>query len=335
MADRVRVSVDAMGGDNAPAAIVEGAMMALSERNDIEVILVGDETGIRRELEKYPGDKDRVRVVHASEVISMDEPPVAAIRSKKDSSMVVGMKLVSAGEADAFVSGGSSGALLVGAQLIVGRLKGIKRPPFATLIPTKKGVSLLLDCGANVDARSDHLVTFARIGTLYMKHIVGVSDPSTGIINIGAEEEKGNALVKETFPLLKEEPGIRFIGSVEARDIPMGGCDILVCEGFTGNVVLKMMEGTANMLLGSIREALMQSLRGKIGGALIKPSLKKLLKAFDASEYGGAPLLGLKGLVVKVHGNSKAGEVRQAIFQCADFTSMKMTDKIQEYASQL
>ena len=223
------VAVDAMGGDNAPGEIIKGAMDAISERSDIKVTLVGQEDVIKRELEQYTYPKERVLIRHASEMIEMAEPPVNAIRTKKDSSIVVGMNMVKQGEADAIVSAGSTGALLAGGQLLVGRIKGIERPPLAPLIPTTKGVSLLIDCGANVDARSSHLVQFAQMGAIYMEHVVGIKNPKVAIVNIGSEEEKGNALVKETYPLLKECPGINFIGSIEARDIPGGYAGVIGC----------------------------------------------------------------------------------------------------------
>lgn len=331
MQKQVRVVVDAMGGDLAPAEIVKGAVEAVKERADICVILTGVKDDIEKELAGYDWPKDRIRVVHASEVIETAEPPVNAIRRKKDSSIVVGMNLVKHGEADAFVSAGSTGAVLVGGQLIVGRVKGVERPPLAPLIPTKNGVALLIDCGANVDARPSHLVQFAKMGSVYMENIVGIKNPRVGIVNIGAEEEKGNALVKETFPLLKACEGINFIGSVEARDIPAGACDVVVCEAFVGNVILKLYEGVGSVMLSKVKEGLMSDLRSKIGALLIKPALKKTMKTFDASQYGGAPLLGLNGLVVKSHGSSKAGEIKNSIFQCAQFTQQDVTGKIREH----
>ena len=243
MQDLVKVVVDAMGGDNAPEEIVKGAVEAVRQRDDIYIYLTGRKTEIEKELQKYTFPKERMEIVHAEEVIETAEPPVMAIRKKKDSSIVVGLNMVKRGEADAFVSSGSSGAILAGGQLIVGRIKGIERPPLAPLIPTKDGVALLIDCGANVDARPSHLVQFAKMGSIYMENVVGIKNPRVGIVNIGAEEEKGNALVKETFPLLKECDEINFIGSVEARDIPSGVCDVIVCEAFVGNVILKLYEG--------------------------------------------------------------------------------------------
>lgn len=324
----IKIAVDAMGGDNAPGEIVAGAVDAVLAKPGIEVILVGQEQAVQQELSKYTYKKEQIQVVNASEVILTEEPPVNAIRKKKDSSIVVGMNLVKNGEADAFVSAGSSGAILVGGQVIVGRIKGVERPPLAPLIPTEKGVSLLIDCGANVDARPSHLVQFARMGSIYMEHVVGIKNPRVAIVNIGAEEEKGNALVKETFPLLKECKDINFIGSIEAREIPHSGADVIVCEAFTGNVILKLYEGVGATLISMVKKGMMGSLRSKIGALLVKPALKETLKAFDASQYGGAPLLGLKGLVVKTHGNSKRTEVCNSIIQCVTFKEQEINEKI-------
>ena len=289
MQEKIKVAVDAMGGDNAPGEIVKGAVDAVNVRKDIQVLLVGKQDMVKEELKKYTYPKDQIRVVHAEEVIETAEPPVNAIRSKKDSSLVVGMNMVKQKEADAIVSAGSSGAILVGGQVIVGRIKGIERPPLAPLIPTEKGVSLLVDCGANVDARASHLIQFARMGSIYMEHVVGIKKPKVAIVNIGAEEEKGNALVKETFPLLKECKDINFIGSIEAREIPHGQADVIVCEAFVGNVILKLYEGLGSTFFRVVKKGLLSSLRSKAGAVLIKPALKSVLKTFDASEYGGAP----------------------------------------------
>ena len=328
----MKILVDAMGGDNAPGEIVKGAVEALTESKDIFIYLLGMEEAIKQELSKYTYDQERVEVVACSEVIEMAEPPVNAIRKKKDSSIVKGMHMVREGQADAFVSAGSTGAVLVGGQVLVGRIKGVERPPLAPLIPTdnERGCSLLIDCGANVDARPSHLVQFAKMGSIYMEHVVGIKNPRVAIVNIGAEEEKGNALVKETFPLLKECKDINFIGSIEAREIPHGGADVIVSEAFVGNVILKLYEGVGATLISMVKQGMMTSLRSKIGALLVKSALKTALKAFDASQYGGAPLLGLKGLVVKTHGNSKRIEVCNSILQCVTFKEQAINEKIKE-----
>ena len=326
----IKVAVDAMGGDYAPGEMVAGAVEAVNAKPGIQVFLVGQEQAVVSELSKHTYNKDQIQVVNATEVIATEEPPVNAIRKKKDSSIVVGLNLVKQGEADAFVSAGSSGAILVGGQVIVGRNKGVERPPLAPLIPTEKGVSLLIDCGANVDARASHLAQFAQMGSIYMEHVMGIKNPRVAIVNIGAEEEKGNALVKETFPLLKECKGINFIGSIEAREIPHGGADVIVCEAFVGNVILKLYEGVGATLISMVKGGMMSTLRSKIGALLVKPALRETLKSFDGSQYGGAPLLGLKGLVVKTHGNSKRTEVRNSIIQCVTFKEQDINGKIRQ-----
>ena len=330
MQEMIKVAVDAMGGDNAPAEMVRGAVGAVTLRQDIKVALVGQQDIIKEELEKCAFGGSQIEIVHAEEVIETAEPPVMAIRKKKKSSIVIGMNMAKDGSADAFVSAGSSGAILVGGQVIIGRIKGVERPPLAPLIPTEKGVSLLIDCGANVDARSSHLVQFAKMGSIYMENVLGVKRPKVAIVNIGAEEEKGNALVKETFPLLKNSPDINFVGSIEARDIPHGDADVIVCEAFVGNVILKLYEGVGATLIGMVKQGMMQSTRSKVGALLVKPALKETLKAFDASQYGGAPLLGLKGLVVKAHGSSKAQEITNSIIQCVTFKEQEINEKIRK-----
>ena len=334
MEELVTVALDAMGGDYAPLETVKGGVDAVNASKEIKVLMVGDEEKIRKELAKYTYDQERIEVVAATEVIDNNEPPVQAIRNKKDSSLVRCQRLVKQGEADAMVSAGSTGAVLAGGQLIVGRIKGVHRPPLAPLIPTEKGFSMLIDCGANVDARAAHLLQFSKIGTLYMRHIMGIENPKVAIVNIGTEEEKGNQLVKEAYPLLRECSSINFIGSIEARNIPAGDADVIVCEAFVGNVILKLYEGVAMTLVHKLKASLNASFRGKVGGLLVKPAVKTMMKEFDATEYGGAPLLGLKGLVVKSHGSSNAYEIQNSILQCISFKKQNINVRIEEALNQ-
>lgn len=334
MEEFVTVALDAMGGDHAPAEIVKGGVDAVNVSKEVKVLMVGDEAQINAELAKYTYDTERIQVIPTTEVIDCNESPVEAVRHKKDSSLVRCQRLVKNGDADAVVSAGSTGAVLAGGQLIIGRIKGIHRPPLAPLIPTAKGFSMLIDCGANVDARPTHLVQFAQMGTIYMKHIMGIENPKVAIVNIGVEEEKGNQLVKETYPLLKECPDINFIGSIEARDIPAGLADVVVCEAFVGNVILKLYEGVAMTLVHKLKASMMSSLRSKIGALLVKPAMKATMKEFDATEYGGAPLLGLKGLVVKSHGSSDAYEIQNSILQCITFKKQNINVRIEEALKQ-
>ena len=330
MSDFVKVALDAHGGDNAPKEVVKGAINAIKDNQNLIVYLVGIEELIKKELEGVEYDAERLKIVNATEIIAMSEAPVSAIRKKKNSSIVIGLQMVKNKEADAFVSCGSTGAILVGGQVIVGRIKGVDRPPLAPLIPTAKGFALLIDCGANVDSKPINLLQFAKMGSIYMNKMMGVENPKVGIVNIGAEEEKGNALVKDTFPLLKGCPEINFIGSVEAREIPNGDVDVIVCDAFVGNVILKLYEGLSATLISKIKESMLSNARSKIGGALVKPALRGTVKSFSSSEYGGAPLLGLKGLVVKGHGNSKAKEIKNALNQCIRFKQSGMLELMSE-----
>lgn len=326
--DRIKIAVDTLGGDNGCEFMMLGISEAMNKYDDIDIIVTGKEDEIRKYMSQYNCDEKRITVINATEEITCHDAPVEAIRKKKDSSLVLALNEVKNGNAKACISSGNSGAILAGGQFIVGRAKGVKRTPLAPLLPTKGAPSLLIDCGANVDAKPENLVQFAKMGSIYMENIEGVKNPRVGIVNIGAEDEKGNALVKETIPLLRECKDINFIGSVESREIPFGAADVLVCEAFTGNALLKLYEGMGSMFMSEIKGALMTNLKTKIGAALINKDLKKTLKKYKADDKGGAPLLGLKGLVVKIHGNSKNNEVSSAIAQCRTFIMNNVTDKI-------
>ena len=326
--EKIVIAIDTMGTDNGSAYFVQGIAEAMDLYDDLSFIVTGKEEELKTYIDQYGCDKTRIEVVDAIEEITCHDAPVDAIRRKKNSSMVLALNAVKEGRAAACISGGNSGALLAGGQFLVGRAKGVKRTPLAPLIPHRYGSSLLIDCGANVDAKPENLVQFAKMGSIYMKNIEGIENPRVGIINIGAEDEKGNELVKSTIPLLRECKDINFIGSVESRDIPNGPADVLVCEAFVGNVLLKFFEGLGKMFMAEIKDTLKSSVKTKIGGALIYKPIKKTFKRYMADDKGGAPLLGLKGLVVKIHGNSKDTEVRSAIEQCRNFVKKDVTNQI-------
>ncbi len=328
MRDNVRIVIDTIGGDNGAAVCVKGAVKAVKKNPNISIILTGHADELNKLLASEKYDESGIEVINATEEISLHEKPVEAVRKKKESSLVIAMNLLKEGKADALISAGSSGAVLAGGQFIIGRAKGVKRAPLAPLIPTTGEPSLLIDCGANVDAKPEVLVQFAKMGSIYMESVMGVENPRVAIVNIGAEEEKGNALVKETYPLLKACTDINFIGNIEARQIPFGEADVVLTEAFVGNIILKLYEGIAKMILGELKGAIMASPKAKFGGMLIKESLLEMKSKFSASNKGGAPLLGLKGLVVKIHGNSKEEEVISAIEQCRAFVENDVSGKI-------
>lgn len=322
------VAVDAMGGDLAPLETVKGCVLALEDKN-IKLAIVGKQSEIDAELSKYSYDKTRISVINASEVIQNDDTPTAAIKEKKDSSMVVGLNMLKNGEAGAFVSAGNTGALLTGATVIVGRIKGVKRPALATIFPNTKGYTFLIDVGANVDAKPEYLVQFAQMGSVYMENVMNVKNPRVGLINIGAEKGKGNELTKEAYALL-ENAGVNFVGNVEAREIPLGEVDVAVCDAFVGNVVLKYSEGLSKGILSMLKEELMATTVSKIGALLSKGAYERLKKRFDYREVGGAPFLGVNGLVVKAHGSSDAKAFKNAIKQCSYFIEKDIAKKIEE-----
>ena len=324
----INIVIDTIGGDNGAAVCVKGAIEGLKQNENIKLFLTGHKEEIDGFLSEYEYDKSRVEVIDCSEEIDLNEPPVHAVREKKDSSLVVGLNLVKEGKADAIISAGSTGAILAGGQFVVGRAKGVKRTPLAHLLPTATEPSLLLDCGANVDVKPEVLVQFAQMGSIYMECVCGIDNPKVALANIGLEEEKGNSLVKAANKMLKESESINYKGYIEARAIPYGKADVVVADGFVGNTIIKLYEGLSKMILKELKGAFLSSFSSKVGALLVKKNMKKTLKKFDASDKGGAPLLGLKGLVVKIHGNSKEGEVISAIAQCVSFVENDVNGKI-------
>lgn len=322
-----KIAVDVMGGDHAPDEIIKGCARA-TQNIKCKLVLVGHEEVIKEKLSAYTYDKSKIDIIHADEVITMEDSPVIAIRQKKQSSMVVGLKLLKDKQVDAFISAGNSGALLTGATLIVGRIPGVERPALGAVIPTKTGYSLLIDCGANVDAKPSYLKQFALMGTVYMKCCLGVSNPKVGLINIGTEEEKGNQLTKEAFKLLSEESNVNFYGNVEAREIPEGKVDILVCDGFVGNIVLKFMEGFGKWILSMLKIEFLRNLKTKFAALLLKKGITNIKDKFNYSTKGGAPFLGVNGLVVKTHGSSKEQEIYSTILQTEGFIRDRLVEKI-------
>ena len=327
--EKFKIIIDAMGGDNAPEAIIDGAFDAMSARDDFDVIFVGKED-ILKELTAGKGYADRFEIVHASETIEMAESPVQAIRTKKNSSMVVGLNLLKDKKGDGFFTAGSTGACIAGGTLIAKRIKGVERAALAPINPTAKGPVLLIDCGANVDCRAEQLRQFGQMGSVYMELMTGTPSPRVGLINNGAEEEKGCALTKEAYGLLKQTEGINFVGNIEGRDIMLGAADVVVCDGFVGNIVMKFLEGMGKAMIMMLKEELMSSTRTKLGAALAKPAFKSFSKKMDYREYGGSLLLGVNGVVVKGHGSSDAKAVKNAVFQCVDFCESGVVEKITE-----
>jgi glycerol-3-phosphate acyltransferase PlsX len=323
----VNIFVDAMGGDNAPQAIVQGAVDAVLEYG-ITLTLVGKQADIEGELAKYQVPQGRIAILNADSVIGFDEEPAMAIRKKSDSSIVVALEAMKGKPDSVLISAGSTGALLVGGLLKLGRIKGVKRPALAVAIPQKGGMTLLIDSGANADCKADYLEQFAVLGSIYCESVLKVENPGVGLVNIGTEAEKGSMMVKEAYALLTDNPEINFVGNVEARDIPVTGADVIVCDGFTGNVVLKLIEGVAGYLMGGIKETIMASTKGKIGGALIKNDLKAFKKQFDSDEAGGAPFLGVKGGIIKAHGSSNAYAIKNAIAQSIAFIDGDVVGRI-------
>ncbi|NLL41998.1 MAG: phosphate acyltransferase PlsX [Firmicutes bacterium] len=305
----MKIAVDAFGGDYAPEQIVKGALQA-AEQDGIRVILTGNETRLKSLINGKPGS-DLIEIVHAPEVIQMDEA-AEAVRSKPNSSLVQAARLVKEGAAGALVSAGSTGATMAAGVLTIRRIKGVERPAITSLMPTRTGVALIVDVGANVDCKPSQLVQFAQMGSIYAENVLRIHRPRVGLLNIGHEPSKGNSLVKEVYTML-QDASLNFVGNIEGRDISAGHCDVVVCDGFVGNVVLKFAEGLADALFGMMKEEFTSSLSTKMGALLLKPGLREIKKKVDYTEYGGAPLLGVNGVVIIAHGGSNAKAIYNAI----------------------
>ena len=334
----MKLAVDVMGGDNAPQAILDGVLAFFNEPESegVNLRLFGDETVLKAFTEAHPEYRDRLETVFTTETIGMGEHPTEAIRKKKDSSLVKALECVRDREADCFFSAGSTGAVLTGATLIVRRHKGIKRPALATMIPTTAGtVTEIIDCGANTDCKPGYLVQFALMGAAYLEAVEGVKNPRVGLLNNGAEEEKGNSLTKEAHQRLKATEGLNFIGNVEARDLTSGAVDVLVCDGFDGNVMLKTTEGVAKWIAAMLKKSLLESVRGKMAGLIGKSAFASLKKKLDYTEYGGAPLLGINGGIIKGHGSSDAKSVKVCLLQATRLVRGGVTEKIGAFAETL
>ncbi|MPQ44162.1 phosphate acyltransferase PlsX [Clostridium tarantellae] len=324
----MRIAVDGMGGDNSPHAVVEGCVEALKEFDDIELYITGKEEDLQKEFDKYDYDKSRIKLINSTEVISPNEHPAMALRKKKDSTIVKALRLVKNEECHGVISAGSTGAFLAGCTLIVGRIKGIERPALAPVMPGKNGPFMVIDAGANVDCKAPYLLQFAKMGEIYFKTVMEINNPKVGLINIGEEEEKGNELTKEAYKLLKEENNINFIGNVEPREVSSGDVEVLVCDGFVGNAVLKMYEGVASTITSLIEQEIKNSPISMIGVPFLIPAYKKLKKKMDYKEYGGAPFLGVNGICVKAHGSSDAKAFKNAIRQTRIFYNNNLIEKI-------
>lgn len=326
----MKIAIDGMGGDNAPKSNVEGVVSAIKEYN-IDIIITGDKDALEKEFENYEFDRSKLEIVHTTEIIENEDKPVKAIRSKKDSSMVVALRLVKEGKADAVVSAGNTGALLAGGLFVVGRIKGIDRPCLCPAIPNvKKGMTIIADGGANADCKPRNLVEFAAMTNIYSKKVLGIENPRISLANVGAEEGKGNDLMKKSYEELKNMD-INFIGNLEARDVINAKTDVIVCDGFTGNILLKSAEGVAMSVMGLLKETFLSSTKGKIGAMLLKDDLRKLKSFMDYAEYGGAPLLGVNGGVIKAHGSSNSKAIKNAINQGIKFAQGNVLRDIEEF----
>ncbi len=324
----VKVIVDAMGGDYAPLEIVKGCVDAACDF-DIEITLVGQEDKVKAELDKYQYDKNKIKIVHADEVIGGCDEPTSAIRNKKNSSLCVALSMLAEEKGDVCVSAGNTGALITGATLIVKRLKGVRRVALAPLMPSSSGAFILLDAGANVECTSAFLKQFAVMGSIYMEKVMNVTNPRVGLVNIGEEENKGTALAVETNAELKKLD-LNYIGNIEAREIPQGGADVVVCDGFTGNVILKFMEGMGVVFYKMLKDVFYKNIISKLAALFVKSGIKSLKKTMDYTEYGGAPILGASKPVIKAHGNSNAKAFYHAVKQAVMLVENGVIDEIKK-----
>lgn len=322
------VIVDAMGGDNAPVEIIKGCCQAIDKSGTLKITLVGKEDIINKELGKYTVDKSRIIVKNADEVITNDESPARAIVKKKNSTTVVGLNMIKEGQGDAFVSAGSTGALLAGATLLLKTIEGIDRPVLASAVPTKNGITLLVDSGSNVDCSPINLYQFAKMGSIYVNKVLGINNPKIGLINVGTEDKKGNKLTKETFKMIKDDTTLNFVGNIEGRDFPEGVVSVAVCDGFVGNVLLKVYEGVAISIFGMLKEIFMKNTMTKVAAALVKGGLKELKGRMDYKEVGGAPFLGVNGVVIKAHGSSDSRAFMNAVLKAETFAQSNFIEEI-------
>lgn len=331
----LKIGIDAMGGDYAPREIISGSLMALSKFEDLKLIFFGDEVQILSEI-NVQGNKfhDRIEIVHTDEIISNNDTPVAAIKSKKNSSIVRGLDYLKDNQIEVFVSAGNTGALMAGGLLKIGRIAGVDRPALVSTLPTASGLVAMVDSGSNTDCKPVNLLQFAIMGSVYAKEVLGIKDPRIGLLNIGSEEEKGNELTKQVYSLLRETD-LNFVGNVEGRDVPYGKCDVLVCDGFVGNAVLKSMEGIASLIIDMLKEEMMKNNLTKLGAYLLKGGLKNILKKMDYKEYGGAPLLGIDGIIIKAHGNSDSRAFLNAIRQARIFVEHDVLNHLRAQVSNI
>lgn len=324
----MKIVVDGFGGDNAPLSVIEGSALAVQELG-VDIVITGEEKVIRQVAEQHHISLNKIEIVNTTDVIAVCDDPTSIMKEHAQSSMAVGMKLLADGQADAFVSAGSTGALVVGATMIVKRIKGIKRPTIATIIPCQNGCFMLADAGANLDCRPEMLLQFGLMGSIYMEQIMNINRPRVSLVNVGAEETKGRELQLEAYRLFQKS-ALNFMGNIEAREIPLGGADVVIADGFTGNVILKLTEGLAKFVMGGLKEMFLGSVKGKVAASLLMKDMKQFKKKMDYKEYGGAPLLGAAKPVIKAHGSSDAYAYKNAIRQAKAFVEKDVIGTIEQ-----